>query len=199
MYKVKELIIVEGIYDKIKLSRFIDGMVFVTNGFRIIKNKEQMQTLHALARQSGAAILTDSDAAGFKIRNFLKQQLQDCDVKHAYIPDIKGKEKRKTQPGKEGLLGVEGISDDLLLKALRDAGCTIDGDSTARRPARAITKADFYADGLTGGPASAEKRRAVQQALGLPGKLSANMLLDVLNRLFDHEEYTEFLENLQNN
>ena len=197
MYKLQEVLIVEGIYDKIKLSRFIDGVIVVTDGFRIFKNKAQIKMLHTLARRCGAVILTDSDAAGFKIRNFLKQQLRDCDVKHAYIPDIQGKEKRKTQPGKEGLLGVEGIADNILLKALRDAGCTIDGDNAARKSARPITKADFYMDGLAGGQESAKKRQLLLEMLNLPGKLSANMLLDVLNRLFDYETYKELLQNLQ--
>lgn len=198
MYRVKETIIVEGVYDKIKLSRFIDGVIIVVNGFRVFNNRDTMETIKNMAEKTGVVILTDSDSAGFKIRNFIKQSLPEDKVKHAYIPDVKGKERRKTEPGAEGLLGVEGIKEDIILDALRRAGCEIDGNSADRKKARDITKADFMALGLTGGSGSREKRRGVAKALGIPMKISANMLLDMLNRLLTYDELCQLVQNTDN-
>ena len=194
MYKIKETIIVEGMYDKIKLSGFIDGVIFVTDGFAVMNDKKKCDAIKTLAQKTGIVILTDSDSAGFRIRNFVKQLAPGCDIKNAYIPDVKGKEKRKNQPGKEGLIGVEGISEKILLDALVKSGCEIDGDSQKKEKSRNITKADLYALGLTGGENSRQKREKLTRELGLPIRISTNMLLDVLNRLISYEELKELCE-----
>lgn len=196
MYKIKEAIIVEGTYDKIKLSGFIDGIIFVTGGFSVISNKKKLETIKSLAKQTGIVILTDSDTAGFKIRNFIKQSLPEHQVKHAYIPDIPGKEKRKNRPGKEGLLGVEGISQELIIKALTDAGCEINGHAEVISPSRPITKADLYTLGLSGDENSTKKRQTLSNHLGMPSKISANMLLSVLNRLMGYDELEKLIDEL---
>lgn len=196
MYKIKEAIIVEGTYDKIKLSGFIDGIIFVTGGFSVISNKKKLETIKSLAKQTGIVILTDSDTAGFKIRNFIKQSLPEHQVKHAYIPDIPGKEKRKNRPGKEGLLGVEGISQELIIKALTDAGCEINGHAEVINPSRPITKADLYTLGLSGDENSTKKRQTLSNHLGMPSKISANMLLSVLNRLMGYDELEKLIDEL---
>ena len=196
MYQVKETIIVEGVYDKIKLSRFLDAVIVPVHGFQIFSNNETMQTISKLASKTGIVILTDSDSAGFKIRNYIKQALPPCEVKHAYIPDIKGKEKRKTEAGREGLLGVEGINDDILLDALRKAGCEIDGNAEEPRAGREITKSDLFRLGLSGGKGSSDKRKTLSHMLGIPMKISANMLLDMLNRLVTYEELVELVQNI---
>ena len=196
MYKIKEAVIVEGVYDKIKLSGFLDGIIFVTGGFSVFSNKKRLETIKTLAKDFGIVILTDSDSAGFKIRNYIKQALPEAMVKHAYIPDIPGKEKRKTKPGKEGLLGVEGISEDLIIKALKDAGCEIDGTLEEKILSRPITKADLYLLGLSGDENSTKKRQTLAHALGMPSKISANMLLSVLNRLLTYEELVKLCQEL---
>ncbi|MCX7715325.1 MAG: DUF4093 domain-containing protein [Clostridia bacterium] len=197
MYKIKETIIVEGIYDKIKLSRFIDGTIFVTNGFRIFSDKAMLDTIKKLSAQTGVVIFTDSDSAGFKIRNFIKQALPAQTVKHAYAPNILGKEKRKTKAGREGLLGVEGLSEELIVNALKKAGCIIDESVKIYEKGTKITKAHFYADGLSGSSQSAALRRALCKELGLPLRLSSNMLLDVLNRILSYEEYCELVQSIK--
>lgn len=197
MYTIKETVLVEGVYDKIKLSRFLDGVIYTTDGFRIFSSKKELETIRTLAKNTGLVILTDSDAAGFKIRNYVKQALPDVTVRHAYIPEIAGKEKRKPKPGKAGLLGVEGVADEIILNALRDAGCTIDGDAKTMPKGPKITKADFFADGLAGKADSAMRRRALCSLLNLPGKLSSNMLLDVVNRLLDYPEYKQLVAEVE--
>lgn len=199
MYKIKETIIVEGIYDKIKLSRFIDGIIITTHGFSIFKNSKLMKTIKKLAEETGVVILTDSDSAGFKIRNYIKQSLPDNQVRHAYIPDIHGKEKRKRIAGKEGLLGVEGINDDIIIEALKKAGCTLNGDKESPREGRKITKADLFRLGLSGGQGSSKLRAELAYELGIPAKISANMLLDVINRLLDYDELCEIVQNISSN
>lgn len=196
MYKIKETIIVEGVYDKIKLSRFIDGIIITTNGFSVFKNEKLKASIKKLAEKTGVVILTDSDSAGFKIRNYIKQMLPEDKVLHAYVPDVYGKEKRKTVAGAEGLLGVEGINDDIIIDALRKAGCTLDGDKESVREGRAVTKADMFRLGLSGGEGSAERRDALAREIGLPHKISANMLLDVVNRLMTYEELCEIAEHI---
>ncbi|MGN0107929.1 MAG: toprim domain-containing protein [Hominilimicola sp.] len=196
MYKIKETIVVEGVYDKIKLSRFIDAVIIVTNGFRVFSDERILKSIRKMAEETGIVILTDSDSAGFKIRNYIKQSIPEKQVKHAYVPDVRGKEKRKSEPGKEGLLGVEGIKDDIILSALQNAGCSIDGSTQTPKAGRAITKADLYKAGLSGGANSHEKRSALAAALGIPMKISANMLLDILNRLLDYDEFCEIVQNL---
>ena len=195
MYHIKETIIVEGVYDKIKLSRFLDAVILPVHGFQIFKSPETMETIRKMVDETGVVIFTDSDSAGFKIRNYIKQSLPSENVKHAYIPDIHGKEKRKTEGGKEGLLGVEGIDDKILLDALRKAGCVIDGNASQPKEGRQITKSDLYKLGLSGGEDSTEKRRKLAETLGLPMKISANMLLDMLNRLVNYEELVELVQN----
>ena len=162
MYKIKEAIVVEGTYDKIKLSSFIDGVIFVTGGFSVINNKKKSDTIKTLAANMGIVILTDSDSAGFQIRNHIKQLVPEGQVKHAYIPEVKGKEKRKTKAGKEGLLGVEGISPEIIIKALKDAGCEIDGEKTMPKKSPPVTKSDLYLLGLSGTDNSAKKRQALK-------------------------------------
>ncbi len=195
MYRVKETIVVEGVYDKIKLSRFIDAVIIITNGFRVFSDGRILKSIQKMAEETGVVILTDSDSAGFKIRNYIKQSLPPERVKHAYIPDIHGREKRKTAPGKEGLLGVEGINDDIILKALSDAGCEINGSEKTPVCGRSITKADLYKAGLSGGEGSREKRAKLTSSLGIPMKISANMLLDILNRLLNYDEFCEIVQN----
>lgn len=185
MLNVKEAIIVEGKYDKIKLSGFVDSFIFVADGFSVFNNKKDQQTIKTLAEKTGIVILTDSDSAGIKIRNFIKQLVPKEQVKHAYIPEIAGKEKRKTAPGKEGLLGVEGINEEIITDALIKSGCTVCGES--EKPKAKLTKLDFFNMGLSGGENSADLRRELASKLGLPSKLSANMLLDAVNRMSDKE------------
>lgn len=196
MYKIDEAIVVEGVYDKIKLSRFIDGVIIVTHGFCVFSDKRILETIKKMAQETGIVILTDSDSAGFKIRNYIKQSLSQGTVKHAYVPDVQGKEKRKKEPGKEGLLGVEGINDDIILNALREAGCTINGSAETPKAGRKITKVDLYKTGLSGGVASHAKRTALAASLGIPMKISANMLLDILNRLLDYDGFCEIVQNI---
>ncbi|MBR5808555.1 MAG: DUF4093 domain-containing protein [Clostridia bacterium] len=191
MLSIKEAIIVEGKYDKIKLSGFLDSFIFVADGFSIFNNKKDQQTIKTLAEKTGIVILTDSDSAGIKIRNFIKQLVPKEQVKHAYIPEVEGKEKRKTVAGKEGLLGVEGITEEIITDALIKSGCTICGES--EKPKSKLTKTDFYKMGLSGGEKSAELRRELALKLGLPSKLSANMLLEAVNRMSDRETVEEYI------
>lgn len=197
MYKVKEAIVVEGTYDKIKLSSFIDGVIFVTGGFSIINNKKKSETLKTIAEKMGIVILTDSDSAGFQIRNYVKQLIPDEKIKHAYIPEIAGKEKRKKIAGKEGLLGVEGILPEIIIKALKDAGCEIDGNSSVPKETTPITKSDLYLLGLSGTDNSAKKRQALLNLLGLPSKISSNMLLSVLSRMLTKDELINLIDEIQ--
>ena len=196
MHTIKEAIIVEGTYDQIRLSNFIDGIIIKTNGFSIFSDKNKLETIKTLAKKTGVVILTDSDSAGFKIRNYIKQAITDGEVKHAYIPDIVGKEKRKTEPSKEGLLGVEGISDEIILNALIVSGCEIDNKKNEQQNARLINKSDLYVLGLSGGDESSKKRNALCTALGLPSKISANMLINVLNKLMSHEQLCQWVKKL---
>ncbi len=197
MHTVKEAIIVEGTYDQIKLSGFLDAVIIKTNGFTIFKDKEKIETIKTLAKKTGIVILTDSDSAGFKIRNFVKQSVADGVVKHAYIPDICGKEKRKAEPSKEGLLGVEGINSDIILEALKVAGCEIDGKSDNKLNSRIIQKSDLFLLGLSGKEESSKKRSTLCTALGLPSKISANMLVSVLNKLMSYEQLSDWVDNLE--
>ena len=197
MYKVKETIIVEGTYDKIKLSGFIDGCIFTTNGFSVFARKDMLNAIKKMAKKNGIVILTDSDSAGFKIRNYIKQYISEEYVKHAYIPEIKGKEKRKARPGKEGILGVEGVSEELIINALINAGCPIDGNRKNTVRTREITKADLYAYGLAGKENSSALRELLAKELGLPSKISANMLLEAVNVLLDHNEFSQIIDKIK--
>lgn len=187
MHKIREVILVEGRYDKNTLSQLVDAVILETSGFGIFNDKQKQKLLRTLAEARGLIVLTDSDGAGFVIRNFVKGFVDPALVKHAYIPDIFGKERRKATPSKEGKLGVEGMRPEVLLDALRRAGATIDGESAASE--RSITKADLYARGLSGCDDSAEKRKALMKKLDLPEHLSATALLDVLNALMSREDF----------
>lgn len=196
MVKIKEAIVVEGRYDRNTLSQIVDAPIFETNGFGIFKNKEQMALLRTVAQKRGLIVLTDSDGAGFVIRNHLKSAIPGAYLKHAYIPDIAGKEKRKAAPGKEGKLGVEGMHPEVILEALRACGATFD-DETQDSPRTAITKQDFVELGLSGGTDSSVKRLCVQKAMNLPEHMSANALLQALNLLMTADELRNLVTTLE--
>lgn len=196
MVKIKEAIVVEGRYDRNTLSQIVDAPIFETNGFGIFKNKEQMALLRTVAQKRGLIVLTDSDGAGFVIRNHLKSAIPGAHLKHAYIPDIAGKEKRKAAPGKEGKLGVEGMRPEVILEALRACGATFD-DETQDSPRTAITKQDFVELGLSGGTDSSVKRLCVQKAMNLPEHMSANALLQALNLLMTADELRNLVTTLE--
>lgn len=196
MVKIKEAIVVEGRYDRNTLSQIVDAIIFETNGFGIFKNKEQMALLRTVAQKRGLIVLTDSDGAGFVIRNHLKSAIPGAYLKHAYIPDIAGKEKRKAAPGKEGKLGVEGMRPEVILEALRACGATFD-DETQDSPRTAITKQDFVELGLSGGTDSSVKRLCVQKAMNLPEHMSANALLQALNLLMTADELRNLVTTLE--
>lgn len=196
MVKIKEAIVVEGRYDRNTLSQIVDAAIFETNGFGIFKNKEQMALLRTVAQKRGLIVLTDSDGAGFVIRNHLKSAIPGAYLKHAYIPDIAGKEKRKAAPGKEGKLGVEGMRPEVILEALRACGATFD-EETQDSPRAAITKQDFVELGLSGGTDSSVKRLCVQKALNLPEHMSANALLQALNLLMTADELRNLVTTLE--
>lgn len=183
---VREVIVVEGRYDKNTLLQIFDAAVVETGGFGINNDAEKLALLRRLAAERGLVVLTDSDAAGFMIRAKLKGAIDPALVKHAYIPDVPGRERRKRRASKEGKLGVEGMSPETLIAALRRAGATLDGAAATHRTGD-ITKATLYELGLSGGAGSAERRRELLRRLGLPEKLGANALLDVLNALYDAE------------
>lgn len=185
--RVKEAIVVEGRYDKNTLSQVLDAVIIETGGFGVFSDEEKIKLIKRLAEKRGVIIMTDPDSAGFLIRNHLKGRLAGADIKHAYIPDIPGRERRKAAPSKEGLLGVEGVSPEVLISALRRAGATFE-DEAAIPAAGGITKADMFELGLSGGPGSRDKRRELTKKLDLPERLSANALLEVLNAIMTREE-----------
>ena len=193
MIRVKEVIVVEGRYDVNALRQIVDATVVATDGFRIFKDREKQGMLRSLASRRGLIILTDPDGAGGVIRGFLCGVVPPEQVKNAYIPDVTGKEKRKSSPSKEGKLGVEGMRPEVLLTALRNAGATME-DVSAPRCGEAITKADLYRLGLSGGTGSVSKRKALQKHLSLPERLSANHLLAVLNIITTKAELEALLE-----
>lgn len=188
MHSVKEVIVVEGRYDKNTLSQIVDAVIIETSGFGIFNDAQKQKLLRTMAQARGLVVLTDSDGAGFVIRNFIKGCVDPACVKHAYIPDVYGKERRKAAPSKEGKLGVEGMRPQVILDALIRAGATVDERPAAESAAR-ITKADMYKCGLSGGTSSREKRAALIKRLDLPEKLSADALLDVLNAIMTREEF----------
>lgn len=193
MVKIKQAIVVEGKYDQNTLSQLVDATIFQTRGFGVMHDKALLELLRKAARTTGLIIFTDSDGAGFAIRNFLKGALPKEGVLHAYIPDIPGKEKRKRAPGKEGLLGVEGMTKEILLEALENAGADLGGEAE-KRPGDTITKFDLYTVGLSGRPDSAAKRAAFLEKLRFPAHMSANALLDALNLLYTREEFLALFE-----
>ena len=191
MLKIREAIVVEGRYDKNTLSQIVDAPILETYGFGIFKDKEQMSRLRRVAERRGLIIFTDSDGAGFVIRNHLKSAIPGKYLKHAYVPDVYGKEKRKKAPGKEGKLGVEGLSPDILINALRHAGATIEGEDSSGNSG--ITKQDFVERGLSGSANAGERRLALQRKLGLPERMSANAMLQALNLLCTLDELDAIL------
>ena len=195
MVKIREAIVVEGRYDKNTLSQIVDAPILETSGFGIFKDKQQMALLRRIAEMRGLIVFTDSDGAGFVIRNHIKSAIPGKYLKHAYIPDIQGKEKRKSAPGKEGKLGVEGMSREIILEALRRAGATIEGEDTPS--VHQITKQDLMAMGLSGGPDAGAKRLALLKKLSLPEHMSPNAMLQALNLLYTLEELTTIVETLE--
>ena len=192
MERVKEVIVVEGRYDKNTISQVVDATVVTLGGYAVFNDREKLAFLRRLAEKQGLIILTDSDGAGFLLRNYLKGALPKDRVKQAYIPDVRGKERRKRKAGKEGKLGVEGMSPAVLMEALCRCGATFEnGAPETRRPS--LTKADLFTLGLSGGEGSAERRRRLLRRLDLPEHLTANGLLEALNLLFDREELEALL------
>lgn len=196
MVKIKEAIVVEGRYDKNTLSQIVDAPILETAGFGIFKDKAQMALLRRVAESRGLIVFTDSDGAGFVIRNHIKSAIPGKYLKHAYIPDVPGKEKRKSAPGKEGKLGVEGMSREIILDALRKAGATIEGESTGKTGG--ITKQDLMALGLSGSPDASAKRLALLKKLNFPEHMSPNAMLGALNLLYTLEELTAIVADMEN-
>ena len=195
MVKVKEAIVVEGRYDKNTLSQVVEAPILQTDGFGIMNNKEQLALLRHVAQKRGLIVFTDSDGAGFVIRNHLKSTIPASQLLHAYIPDIPGKEKRKAAPGKEGKLGVEGMTPEIILRALQQAGATVEGQSE-KRNIGSITKQDFMELGLSGTADSSTRRKKLLKQLALPEHMSSNALLQALNLLYDLSGLTEIMKEL---
>ena len=195
MVKIKEAIVVEGRYDKNTLSQIVDAPILETSGFGIFKDKAQMTLLRRVAETRGLIVFTDADGAGFVIRNHIKSAVPGKYLKHAYTPDVFGKERRKAAPGKEGKLGVEGMSREIILDALRKAGATIEGEDSV--PENQITKQDLMKLGLSGGPNSSELRLKLLKKLNLPERMSPNAMLQALNLLYSLEELTTIVETLE--
>ena len=195
MVKIKEAILVEGRYDKNTLCQIVDAPILETSGFGIFKDRKQMALLRQVAEKRGLIVFTDSDGAGFVIRNHVKSAIPAKYLKHAYIPDIMGKEKRKAAPGKEGKLGVEGMSREIILEALRRSGATIEGENAAY--SHQITKQDLMALGLSGSADASQKRLALLKKLNLPEHLSPNAMLQALNLLLTLEELENILQEVK--
>lgn len=196
MLKITQAIVVEGKYDKIKLSSILDAVIIVTNGYGVFKDKEKLSIIRHYAKTSGIIIVTDSDSAGFIIRNYLKGAIKDGKITNVYIPDIFGKEKRKIAPSKEGKLGVEGVDSALILEAFKKAGVIFsDADSADERVK--ITRLDLYEDGFFGGENSAKKRKLLLRELDLPELLTTNSMLEIMNSMLDIDEYKKIAVKLQ--
>ncbi len=194
MVKIKEAIVVEGRYDKNTLSQIVEAPILETAGFGIFKDKKQMALLRQVAEKRGLIVFTDSDGAGFVIRNHIKSAIPAKFLKHAYTPDILGKERRKAAPGKEGKLGVEGMTREIILEALRKAGATFEGEEAAST--HQITKQDLMELGLSGGADASARRLALLRKLNLPEHMSANAMLQALNLLYSLEELQEHMKSI---
>ena len=194
--RLRQAVIVEGKYDKIRLEPLLDALILTTNGFQIYKNHEQRALIRQLARTCGLIVLTDSDAAGFQLRGHIAGMVPKDTLTHIYIPDIFGKEKRKRAPSAEGKLGVEGMSREILREAFQRAGVLDTPPLPADDP---ITHQDFYADGLTGAPNSAQLRRKFYTSLGLPQRLSTSSAVTIINRMLSREEYRRLVKTLWQN
>lgn len=195
MVKIQEAIVVEGRYDKNTLSQIVDAPIFETGGFAIFKDKKQMELLLRVAKTRGLIVFTDSDGAGFVIRNHIKSVIPPQYLKHAYIPDVFGKERRKATAGKEGKLGVEGMRPEILLEALRRSGATLQDENA--RAVGGITKQDLMDLGLSGGCNSSEKRQRLLKTLDLPEHMTTNALLQALNLLYDRQQLTEMMQAME--
>jgi ribonuclease M5 len=195
MVKIKEAILVEGRYDRNTLAQIVDAPILETAGFGIFRDKEQMRLLRRVAEKRGLIVFTDPDGAGFVIRNHVRSAIPGQYLKHAYVPDVMGKERRKAAPGKEGKLGVEGMKPEIILDALRRSGATILGEA-ASAPETRITKQDLMELGLSGGPDSSEKRKKLLKKLSLPERMSANAMLQALNLLCSPEELRDMMQSL---
>jgi len=199
MRKIKEVIVVEGRYDKNTVAQIVDTVIIEVSGFRIFNDKEKVDLLRRLSEKRGLIILTDSDRAGFFIRGRIGGMLKNENLKHAYIPDVAGKERRKDSHSKEGKLGVEGMSPDVIINALTLAGATFEDTPEHVPSAARITKADLFEAGLSGGANSLMRRRALLKKLGLPERLSSNALLDVLNILCTRGEFFGLIDDISSN
>ena len=191
---LKQTIVVEGRYDKAKLASLFDATIIETGGFALFSRSEQLDLLRRLAARDGLIVVTDSDAAGFRIRSYLKGCIPQEQLIHVYIPDVYGKERRKATPSAEGKLGVEGMPPEVILSAFRDAGVAL--EAAPRPSGRQITAQDLYADGLTGHPDSAEKRNRLKKRLSLPDRLSTASLIQVLNRMLTYPEYELLIQSI---
>ncbi len=194
MIRIREAILVEGRYDRNTLRQVVDAPVFETRGFGVMNDHALLELLRRVARERGLIVLTDSDGAGFVIRGYLRGALPKACVKHAYIPDVAGKEKRKRAPGKEGKLGVEGMRPEVLITALRNAGATVLDEQAPQKHEPEIAKSDLYLAGLTGQAGSAERRVALLRRLSLPEHLSTNGLLEALNALYTRQAFFDLME-----
>ena len=195
MIKVKEAIVVEGKYDKIKLSGIVDTVIIETDGFGIFKDKEKQKLIRFLAEKKGIIVLTDSDSAGFKIRSFIQNITRCENIKNVFVPDVYGKEKRKTEASKEGKLGVEGIKKEIILDAFEKAGVFCDENKNAT--AREITHTDFFEDGISGGENSSAIRKSLAKELDLPERISASALLKLINSYMTYGEYKNVVQKVK--
>ena len=192
MIKIDKIIVVEGKYDKIKLSSIVDGVIIETSGFGIFKDKEKQKLIRRLAEEKGLLVLTDSDSAGFMIRSFLSSIVPNEYITNAYIPDVFGKEKRKEAPSKEGKLGVEGVSPEILVQALRNAGvgCSVSDKTLAKK----VTNLDLFDDGLTGGSDSKDKRLKLLRYFDLPERMTTKAMLEVINTIMTYDDYKKAIK-----
>ncbi len=196
MVKISEVIIVEGKYDKNTLSQIVDATIIETGGFAVFNNKERLSLIRKLAEKRGIIVFTDGDGAGFVIRNFLKGAIDKDKIKHAFVPDIYGKEKRKSSPSKEGKLGLEGMKPEIILDALKKSGATIDGNENSK--GGVLSTADYFSLGLSGGNNSDGLRTAVKNKMGLPEKMSSKALFQALSILTTKDELTAIVSALKN-
>ena len=194
MIKLDKPVIVEGKYDKIRLSGFIDAVIIETDGFRIFSDKEKRAFIRQLAKTKGIIIMTDSDSAGFRIRNFIRNISSDGEVINVYIPDVFGKEKRKTEPSKEGKLGVEGLSEDVITQALSKAG--VFHTESENTQCRQVTVTDLFEDGLTGSDNSRERKQKLLKSLSLPSKMSNSQFLKLINTFMTYDDYKKAVNEL---
>lgn len=196
MLKISEAIVVEGRYDKNTLLQIVDATVIETGGFAIFNDEKKRELLKRLAHKRGLIVFTDPDGAGLVIRNHIKGFIEPEYLKHAYIPEIPGKERRKDKRSKEGILGVEGVTPELIINALLQAGATV--GNVSDKSSEKISKTDFYRLKLTGAPGSEQRRNELKSKLGFPQNMSTDALMQAINALYDREEFLRFAENMSN-